>query len=711
MYRPASAGRLSACLLLSAAATAALSLYDPAHAETDSADWPRFRTVAPVTVVAQPGSLTQPGVALQRAEVLSTAGSVGFIDAETLKGRHLDSLRDVLKDAPGVFVETRYGQELRLSVRGSGMARGYHLRGIEVLQDGIPWNLADGSGDVYEIDPLSLRSVAIYKGGNGLQFGSATLGGAINFVTPTARTAIAPGALRVEGGSFGSFRASAVASRADGAWDALATLTYNTAEGARAHSRSRDVYLNANLGYRFNDRAETRLYLSVDDTRQQLPGALTLAQALVDPGQAAYASAAPIAGGDQQRNDKVQRLADRTTLRLGDGRLDLDLWAYHKSLVHPIFQVLDQDGWTWGGGLRYVVRSELSGHANELILGGRAVAGLNHARQYLNLAGRRAGGPTADADQKALNLEAYVEDRFHLTPTLTFSAGGKLIADRRRLADKLAPARSGDKTFRGFDPRIGLLWQATPSAQLFADITRSRDVPDFTDLSQVNTAGASFTPLRAQRAWTYEAGARGAYGPIRFDVTLYRAEIRGELLQYTVDPSIPATTFNARRTLHQGVEAAVAVDVVGDADAPQAGDVLTLSALWNLNDFRFRGDPQYGGGRIAGTPRNVLRFEARYERPTLFGARKAYLEPQVDWVPQGAYADQMNTVRTPGYVLLGLEAGFELGERMLVYLEARNLTDEAYVSDISTVVSAAPASAIYYPGDRRSVFAGVRLAF
>lgn len=685
---------------------------------------PSRPAVGAVTVTAPRGVLTQAGLPQQRAEVLSTAGSVGFIDAESLQGRYAATLRDVLKDTPGVFVQTRYGQELRLSVRGSGIARGYHLRGLEVLQDGVPWNMADGSGDFYEIDPLSLRSAEVYKGGNGLQYGASTLGGAVNFVTPTARTVVAPNLLKLEGGGFATFRASATVSRAAASRDGLATLTYNRADGSRAHSASRDLFLNGNLGYRFNDAVETRLYLSVDDTRQQMPGALTLSQALADPGQAAYASAAPVAGGNQQRNVQVQRLSDRTSVQLPAGRLDLEAWAYHKHLYHPIFQVIAQDGWTWGGGLRYRGEASLAGLRNEIIVGGRLVGGLNHARQYVNVAGRKVGGPTAKADQRALNLDGYLEDRLFVRPGLALVGGLKAFSERRELDNLLAPARSGDVTFRGLNPRVGVLWQASPSLQLFADATRSQDVPDFSDLAQTNTSGPSFVPLRTQRAWTYEAGARGAVGPVRLDVTLYRADLRGELLQFTVDPNVPAATFNAGHTVHQGVELAAAVDVLGDADMPDMGQVLTLSALWNLNDFRFRGDPQYGENRIAGAPANVIRLKARYQAPSFLGLRNAYLSPQLDWVPQGAWADQSNSLRVPGYAVWGVEAGFDLGRRASLYLEGRNLGNEAYVSDISTVICATPGagacpaaanpaatSAIFYPGDRRAVFGGLRLAF
>ncbi|WP_163460325.1 TonB-dependent receptor plug domain-containing protein, partial [Escherichia coli] len=77
-------------------------------------------------------------------------------------------------------------------------------RGVEILQDGVPTNLADGSGDFYQIDPLALRSVEVFRGGNALPFGASTLGGAINFVTPSAYTATAPNSFRVDGGSFGT---------------------------------------------------------------------------------------------------------------------------------------------------------------------------------------------------------------------------------------------------------------------------------------------------------------------------------------------------------------------------------------------------------------------------------------------------------------------------------------------------------------------------
>jgi hypothetical protein len=67
------------------------------------------------------------------------------------------------------------------------------------------------------------------------------------------------------------------------------------------------------------------------------------------------------------------------------GRLDIDSWAIHKNLYHPIFQVIDQDGWTRhfsrlvaGKGRRVgkagiVQRVEQRERAGQLLVGDSAI--------------------------------------------------------------------------------------------------------------------------------------------------------------------------------------------------------------------------------------------------------------------------------------------------------------------------------------------------
>ena len=694
---------------------AALTLVSLSTAGTASAQATRLDEVSvegdrPAATSNRPGSLTVPSVETQRASVNATVGSVAFVDAKDYENRYANTLRDVLKDVPGVYVQQRYGQELRLSIRGSGISRGFHLRGIELLQDGIPVNLADGSGDFYQIDPLSLRSLEVYKGGNALTFGTTTLGGAVNAVTPTAYTAFAPDILRIDGGSFGTIRENFQVSRIVGDADVLINGTITNADNYRDHENQRTQNFNANVGYRIAPGVETRFYAGVFLTDQKLPGTLSLFDALNNPTKANPTALT----GNQSRKVEAERIANRTSFELDTGRLDVDSWAIHKNLYHPIFQVIDQDGWTYGVSPHWAGTFDIGGFRNDTILGVRAFAGINDAKQFNNLAGRR-NGQTLNAVQSASNYEAYGENRFWFLPDVALMTGAKAFSSNRAYSNKGGFSGANrfpsyaDETYEGVNPKVGLLWQPLPAIQVFGDVTRSRDVPDFSDLVQMNSFNTTFVPLKAQSAVTYEAGARGRIDRLAFDVTLYRADLRDELINFTTNAAlgIPAATFNTPRSRHQGVEAAVTLDVVRDLSG--IGDTLSVGQIWTYNDFRFIRDPAFGNNRIAGVPDDVLRTIVSYRHPSGF-----HLSPSVDWVPSGAFADHANTLRVPGYALLNVETGIDFANGVSLFLDARNLTDARYVSDIAVVANAATVAGgpvAFYPGVGRSVFGGVRASF
>lgn len=685
-------------LLRTSCAVAAL-VWGCSSALAQSSDLPT------ITVTGEgAGSLTAPSVAQQRREMNQIAGSVGFVDSESFKNRTAKNLSDVLKDSPGVNVQERYGQELRVSIRGSAIARAFHGRGVDILQDGITFNNPDGSGDYYQIDPLALRAIEIYKGGNGLAYGSSYLGGAINFITPTARTAIAPFILRFNGGSWGTLQGNVQASRVWGDYDALINATVSHQNGYRDHSLSDYQHYNGNFGYRVNQNVETRFYMGVYNTDQKLPGSLSLTDALNNP-----TMAAPTAkSGDQARNVRLQRIANRTTVRLDSGKIDFDTWAMHKTLMHPIFQVLDQDGWSYGFAPKYTGSLNLGGFRNDLIAGARVYAGDNAARQFINNFGV-VGAQTLNSRQVATNYEAYFENRFFFLPQVALMTGAKVLRSERKYTDYggfTTPASVNSKTYDGINPKVGLIWEPRPDVQVFADLTRSLDVPDFTDLTQVISTTTQFVPLAPQKAWTAEVGSRGRWDRFTWDVTLYRSEIRDELLQFTVAQGIPASTFNAPKTRHQGVELGGSVEVLRNIVGPAKGDTITLSQLWNYNDFRFVDDPVYGSNRIAGTPEHILRTVATYRHPSGF-----YLAPSVDVIPTGAWVDYANTLRAPSHTLVNLQTGYETAKGVLLYLDARNLTDRRYISDFGTVTDARTAStAVFYPGTGRSVYVGMRFA-
>jgi iron complex outermembrane recepter protein len=429
-------------------------------------------------------------------------------------------------------------------------------------------------------------------------------------VSPTAYTALAPDLIRIDGGSFGSIRGQVQVSRVLGNFDFLINGTFAHSDGYRDHAINNYSLLNGNIGYRFAPGAETRFYFGNYDSRLKSPGQLTFSQALNNPTMANPVVSGTGLMGNQARDIFDQRIANKTTLLIDWGRLDLNSWFIYNKLFHPIFQVLDQYGYTAGFAPKFTATTSLGGFRDDIIVGGRVWGGQQADHRFVNFNGH-ATTPLLNARQNALNLELYGENRFFVTPEVALMAGLKLFSDSRKFRDLGGLAanptfKSDKKVYDGALPKAGVIWFPTPDIQVFGDITGSADVPDFTDLTQFQVFAPTgrFVPLAAQRAWTGEIGSRGRWDRFNWDITFYRADVHNELLQFTTAPGAfvgaPPLTFNAPHTIHQGIEFAAGVDLLRDVSGPGAGDAVTLTQIWTLNNFYFVNDPSFRNNQIAG---------------------------------------------------------------------------------------------------------------
>ncbi|HEY8510071.1 MAG TPA: TonB-dependent receptor plug domain-containing protein, partial [Steroidobacteraceae bacterium] len=244
------------------------------HADEAAAD----SKTEQVVVSGRRISDTAPGFEAARAEAARVPGGASVVASDEYADRRASTLADVFALTPGVFVQTRFGaEEARLSIRGSGLQRTFHMRGINLLQDGVPITLADGSADFQAIEPLALAYTEVLRGANALQFGSTTLGGAVNFISPSGHDGegLRP---RLEVGSFGYRRALLGVGDANGSLDYFVSASAYTQDGFRDWSEQRNGRLFGNVGLVLNDLAETRFYIAAVHSESQLPGSLTKAQ-------------------------------------------------------------------------------------------------------------------------------------------------------------------------------------------------------------------------------------------------------------------------------------------------------------------------------------------------------------------------------------------------------------------------------------------------
>ncbi len=85
-------------------------------------------------------------------KIIDIPYSVFRVDKKEMEyGRDLNA-KDVLQDVPGLFLQTRFGSDVRISIRGFGTRSNAGVRGIRILQDGIPESDPDGETAIDAID-------------------------------------------------------------------------------------------------------------------------------------------------------------------------------------------------------------------------------------------------------------------------------------------------------------------------------------------------------------------------------------------------------------------------------------------------------------------------------------------------------------------------------------------------------------------------------
>ena len=128
---------------------------------------------------------------ITRRQLREVPGGVTLLTPAALRQTRQANFGDVMRFTAGVFAQPRFGaaDETQFSIRGSGLRNNFHLRGVNILVNSMPYRLADGFTDFETLEMLNTESVQVYKGANALRFGGSTLGGAVNFESKTGHTA------------------------------------------------------------------------------------------------------------------------------------------------------------------------------------------------------------------------------------------------------------------------------------------------------------------------------------------------------------------------------------------------------------------------------------------------------------------------------------------------------------------------------------------
>ncbi len=648
--------------------------------------------------------------------------SVFRVDKKELAYGKKISAKDVLADVPGLFLQSRYGNhDLRISLRGFGTRSTSGVRGVRVLQDGIPESEPDGETVVDDIDFTSLSTVEVVKGNLSSLYANAP-GGVVNFVSDLyfPRSFVAS---VNQAGRYGYRLNGLKVGLQNMANRVLVSYNYTNHGGFRAHSAEYHHLLNAI--YETYPGSQSTLTILGNYVRSvnKLPGSLTRQEFDADPFQA-Y----PLAvSQDFKRVNAKGRLGIRYRARLGEEQTDeLELTAYG-----GIKELENTDNLAYRFTTRYSTGAMIGFTHRSRLLEDRSnvlTVGMDYAYQagpvteFENING--FPGPSVENEYFASlsNIGFYLLDRVELVrERLDLLVSGRL--DRNGFArDIRIPFGFTDttRTFQRFAPKVGLTLKLTPSIALYSSYGLSYDFPALSEMANTPLSSNlrySINPdLGPQRSRNFEVGVKGNLlkpdawfmRKLFFDVTFFTYLVRDEIVPFVINQQ--AYYRNTASTRRTGLE-------VGLKTHPVEGIEATLNYVYM--DFAYRTyvatvfgpsgttEENYSGNTVPSIPRHILNFIFNYELE-ISDDVSGLLQWDCDYIAR-MWVDDRNGEASAGYFYGNIMAGVTfplLNMSGTAYAGMNNIFDRRYAGFINVNDYY---SRFYEAGEPRMFYLGLRL--
>lgn len=699
-------------------------------------------------------SLTVPAFESQQQRFLRRPGAetvVSFTRQDNTGAKN--NLREYLEQTPGVFFTERGGENSTgiISIRGSDVTqtgpRGG--RGVRFFIDGIPNGRIATGVTQYLLDLKAAEYLEVYRGANSLRYGALAMGGALNLVTKTGRSA--PGVrFSFSGGSYDNTFAQVEWGGVKDEWDWYIQGN-NYADGGYARQAGNHAPRGSfNLGWRPTEDLETRLNFQGGASWQQLttsvplPWLRALRRTGYDPTNIAFPYAI--------RGDfEYERVASKTVYRV-DANTTLEFSPY---FVRTLFNhvprissgVVDNRWDDVGANFRLEHKTQLFGLPTEIVAGFRPTHEWSHYKRWQSSFGSATRGNAVLVHNNHVDswwLEGHAEAAVEIAPRTRLFFGGQAFWTKHKQTDDyqgpawpaasspfgpLGPAASVarlqnyDREYSAFNPKIGVNWEYRDNHFFFANLARSTEPPnngDTTDLVGVENdlytvglqPGYLSNRLKMQRAWTGEIGLRGAFlnDRLQYDVTFYHMLVSNELLSGCVFGLLPgnvqqailsASPFSTAGAYRCGQRNSTVAFNVGSTrhdgvelglrakpfvDVFTPGDNIFTNVTYNFASIHFWNDSSYGWNRMPVIPQHQLYAEAGYRHPLGF-----YVSGNVRYV-----GDRTTTLdgtggenyRIPDYALIGARLGWrDPNDNWNVWFEARNIADVAYVGEAQAQIA------------------------
>lgn len=633
------------------------------------------------------------------------------------------NLSEALNRVPGIATLNRqnYAQDLQISSRGFGARSAFGVRGIRLIADGIPATLPDGQAQASSFNLGSAERIEVMRGPFSSLYGNAG-GGVIQLFTadgplePTLSGSLF-------GGSYRTYKGGLQLGGQSGPFNYILDASRFHTDGYRDHSTTTRDQSNAKFKMPLRSGVLTVLVNTLDQPETQDPLGLTRAQVVANPRQS-DAVATTFNTRKSVRQNQIGLVYDvdlgssdklQARTYLGDRQV-----TQYQAIPIPVQNVLtssgavvDQDFGYEGVGLRWTHNVSEGERPLSFSTGIDYDRLAQHRKGYINNNGV-SGALKRDEDNTVTNTALYAQLEWKFAPRWTASAGARHNRVRFNSKDYFItaanPNDSGSVDYNKTTPVAGIVFNALPAWNLYANIGRGFETPTLIELAFRPLGAGTGLNFALQPATSLhkEIGVKGKVGSsARVNLALFQVDTSNEIV-VNANNGGRADFKNASTTRRQGAELSVESYLGAGFEAHLA--YTWLDAQFNQSFITNSTNcvsavagvvTVPSGNRLPGVPAYTL-FGELVWRHTASGFHTG-LEIRSNGK---IYVNDLNCASADPNTVASLRAGFEQHGRkwrLSEFVRVDNITDRQYVG---SVIIADGNNRFYEPSPGRNYLLG-----
>ncbi|MBK7658214.1 MAG: TonB-dependent receptor [Betaproteobacteria bacterium] len=639
--------------------------------------------------------------------------AIDVVDARAIsEGKLQVNLSESLGRVPGIVVQNRqnYAQDLQVSSRGFGARSTFGVRGVRLIADGIPATMPDGQGQAATFALASAERIEVLRGPFSSLYGNAS-GGVVQVFTRDGPPDPTLG-LFLASGSYGTRKAGLLAGTQAGQVNLIGDVSRFETDGYRDHSRAVRDTANVKVAMPLAGGKLTLVANALGQPDTQDPLGLNRAQFEADPRQVDPSAIL----FDTRKSIRQSQLgavhelpvtpADSVQVRLyGGTRRVVQFLAQSGDTPLGSGGVVDLDRSYGGVGLRWTHAFALAGGEASLTAGFDRDRLDERRRGFVNDFGSQ-GALRRDEDDRVANTDFFAQGEWKFAPAWRASLGARRsrvgFESRDYYVGGPNPDDSGSQSYSRTTPVAGLVFQANPRWNVYANAGEGFETPTFAELAYRpgGATGLNFA-LKPARSRHGEVGVKGrpAEGA-RVTAALFRIDTRDEIV--TNGSSGGRTDFkNASRTRRDGLELSAESRLGAGFEAVVAGTWLDA----RFTEAFTTGTPAVtvpAGNRLPGVPPVVLHGEVVWRHPVsgFHAGAEVHHAGRV-------FVNEANVDSAASYTAVNLRVGIEsrvAGLVLKAFARVDNVTDRRYAG---SVIVAEARGRFFEPAPERNFLVGV----